>query len=100
MLLRLNEAAGKLASSVRGELSAEDATEILLTRQCDLQDRVLKYEGSLIKQALAQANGSVTRAAELLDLSHQGLAYIIQARHKDLLKERSPVRRRRTRKNQ
>jgi tetratricopeptide (TPR) repeat protein len=94
VLLRLNDAAGKLATSVHGELSAEDATEILLTKACDLQDRVSKFEGTLIKQALAQTNGSVTRAAALLNLSHQGLAYIIDRRHKDLLKERSPVRRR------
>ncbi len=58
---------------MRGELSAEDATEILLTKQCDLQEKMLKYERSLIKQALAQANGRVTHAASLLGLSHQGL---------------------------
>ncbi|MDQ2974731.1 MAG: hypothetical protein M3R69_04860 [Acidobacteriota bacterium] len=98
VLLRLNDAAGKLATGLRGELSGEEATEILLTKACDLQDRVLKYEGALIKEALSQTNGSVTRAAALLNLSHQGLAYIIDARHKDLLKERSPVRRRRARK--
>lgn len=92
--LRLGDAAGKLADSVHVELSSEEATEILLTKTCELQDRVLKYEGTLIKRALAQANGSVTRAAYLLGLSHQGLAYIIEARHPDLLKERTPVRRR------
>ena len=27
-------------------------------------------------------------------MSYQALAYVIQSRHKDLLKERSPVRRR------
>jgi molybdenum-dependent DNA-binding transcriptional regulator ModE len=54
----------------------------------------LKFEGGLIRQALAQANGSVTRAASLLSMSYQALAYVIQSRHKDLLKERSPVRRR------
>lgn len=94
VLLRLNKAAGKFVSSVRSELSAEDATEILLTRNFDLQEKVLNYERSIIRQALAQANGSVTHAAALLGLSHQGLGYIIEARHKDLLKERSPVRRR------
>jgi hypothetical protein len=55
---------------------------------------VLQFEASLIRQALAQSNGSVTRAAALLDMSYQGLAYVIGSRHKDLLKERSPVRRR------
>ena len=56
------------------------------------------YEGALIKQALAQANGRVTHAASLLGMSYQALCYIIESRHKDLLKERSPVVRRRTRK--
>jgi len=59
-----------------------------------LQEEILKLGRSLIRQALAKANGSVTRAATLLGMSYQGLAYTIEARHKDLLKERSPVRRR------
>lgn len=91
MLLRLNDAAGKLATSLRGELSGEEATEILLSG-FDLQGKILEYERSMIKQALAQANGRVTHAASLLGLSYQGLAYIIGARHKDLLKERTPIR--------
>jgi hypothetical protein len=94
VLLRLNKAAGKFVSSVRAELSAEDATEILLTRNFDLQEKMLKYERSIIRQALAQTNGSVSHAASLLGLSHQGLAYVIESRHKDLLKERTPIRRR------
>jgi tetratricopeptide (TPR) repeat protein len=94
VLSRLNKAAGKFVSSVRSELSAEDATEILLTRNFLLQEKMLKYERSMIKQALAQTNGSVTHAASLLGLTHQGLGYIIEARHRDLLKERSPIRRR------
>ena len=93
--LRLGDAAAKLAASVQhGELSSEEATEILLTKPCDLQDKVLKYEKALIKQALAQANGRVTHAASLLGIQYQGLIYIIESRHKDLLKERSPIRRR------
>jgi tetratricopeptide (TPR) repeat protein len=94
VLSRLNKAAGKFVSSVRSELSAEDATEILLTRNFLLQEKVLKYERSIIRQALAQSNGSVSHGAGLLGLSHQGLAYIIESRHRDLLTERSPIRRR------
>lgn len=94
MLLRLNDAAGKLATTLRGELSGEEATEILLSKGFDLQGKMLEYERSMIKQALAQTNGRVTPAASLLGLSYQGLCYIIESRHKDLLKERSPVRRR------
>jgi tetratricopeptide (TPR) repeat protein len=91
---RLNAVARKVVLSVGGDVKAEEATQVLLNKPCDLQREVLKYEGSLIKQALSKVNGSVTRAAELLNLSYQGLAYIIGTRHKDLLKERSPIRRR------
>ena len=97
ILSRLNKAAGKLASSVRGELSAEKATEILLSKPGCLQERVLGVEREMIKQALGHANGSVTHAASSLGMSYQALCYIITARHKDLMKERSPVRRRRAR---
>lgn len=95
LLRRLIAAAEKVVSVLGIELSDEVTTEILLTKSLDLQNAVLKYEGSLIKEALTKANGSVTYAASLLGLSHQGLAYIIQFRHPGLLKERSPVRRRR-----
>ncbi len=99
VLSRLNKAAGRFLSSVR-ELSREDATEILLTKSRNLQQIILETERETIRQALAQTNGGVTRAAALLGMSYQALAYIIQSRHKELLKERSPVRRRaRTRKN-
>ncbi|MDQ5846684.1 MAG: hypothetical protein M3539_15465 [Acidobacteriota bacterium] len=92
--LRLADAAGKVTASVPGELSSDEATEMLLSKPGDLQERMLKYEGALIKQALSEANGRVTHAASLLGINYQGLCYIIESRHKDLLKERSPVRRR------
>ncbi len=98
--IRLGDAAGKVSASVLGELSSDEATEILLAQPGDLQGKVLNYEGALIKQALTQANGRVTHAATLLGMSYQGLAYIIESRHKDLLKERSPIRRRSRRSNQ
>ncbi len=94
VLRRLNDAAGKLAKSLRGELSTEEANEILLNKPGDLQEKMLKYEGTLIKEALAHTNGSLTHAASLLNISYQALAYILETRQKDLLKERSPIRRR------
>jgi transcriptional regulator with PAS, ATPase and Fis domain len=60
----------------------------------DLDQELLRYENALIKRALTQVNGSLTRAASNLSMSYQKLAYIIETRHRDLLKERSPVRRR------
>jgi tetratricopeptide (TPR) repeat protein len=92
--LRLADAALKLAESLRGELSTNKASEILLTKPFDLQAMMLKYEGTLIKQALVQANGSVTHAASLLGVSYQALCYTIESRHPDLLKDRTPIRRR------
>jgi tetratricopeptide (TPR) repeat protein len=94
LLLRLNAAAMRVFSTLRGELKAETATEAILNKPCNLPTEVLKFEASLIRQALAQANASVTRAAALLGMSYQGLAYVIGSRHKDLLKERSPIRKR------
>jgi DNA-binding NtrC family response regulator len=91
-LSRLNAAAGKFVSSMRTELSADDATEILLTKGFDFQQKLLETERQLITKALAQTNGRVTHAARLLGLSYQGLAYMIDSRHKDLLKARSPKR--------
>jgi transcriptional regulator with PAS, ATPase and Fis domain len=61
----------------------------------DFDQELLRYENALIKRALAQVNGSVTRAATNLRMSYQKLGYILQTRHKDLLKERTPIRRRR-----
>jgi transcriptional regulator with GAF, ATPase, and Fis domain len=94
LLVRLNAAARRVFSILRGELKAEAAAEAILNKPCSLPTEVLKFEANLIRQALAQANASVTRAAVLLGMSYQGLAYVIGSRHKDLLKERSPVRRR------
>jgi transcriptional regulator with PAS, ATPase and Fis domain len=62
---------------------------------CSLETEVLRYEGELIKQALEAEKGSVTRAARLLGVTHQGLAFILHGRQKELLPARSPVKRRR-----
>jgi len=58
-------------------------------------EQVRKCERTLIKRALEEANGSVTRAARILGLTHQGLCYIINHRHKSLLAARAPIRVRR-----
>ena len=66
-----------------------------LTPGASLEDLVLNYEGDLIRQALEASQGSVTRAARLLGITHQGLAFILNGRHKSLLSIRTPVKRRR-----
>jgi len=57
---------------------------------------LLRYESHLIRLALLQSDGSVTKAARLLGFNHhQSLVNLIASRHKELLTVRSPVRRRR-----
>ena len=92
LLRRINKAARKLFVRLHGEFEPEDAMEALRNTPPDLHSQVLDYERTLIRHALARANGRVTRAANLLGVSYQGLAYIIGSRHEDLLKERTPVR--------
>ena len=58
-------------------------------------EQVHQRESELISAALLEAGGSVTRAARILGLTHQGLCYIINHRHKDLLVARAPIRVRR-----
>jgi tetratricopeptide (TPR) repeat protein len=60
-----------------------------------LETEVHRYEASLIRQALEASGGSVTRAARLLGVTHQGLAFILNGRHSDLLSIRTPVKPRR-----
>jgi len=60
-----------------------------------LDAEVLRYEGSLIRKALEDSGGSVTRAARQLGVTHQGLAFILNGRHSDLLSIRTPVKKRR-----
>jgi tetratricopeptide (TPR) repeat protein len=60
---------------------------------CALGD-IKHYEHDLIKDALLKANGSITHAARLLGTSYQRVSYIIENRHKDLLKARKPKKQR------
>jgi tetratricopeptide (TPR) repeat protein len=66
-----------------------------LTIRGSFEQEVHRCESELIKTALDEANGSVTRAARQLGLTHQGLCYIINHRHKQLLGARAPIRIRR-----
>ena len=92
--LRLADVAERIVAGVDTELTADEATEILLTEPGGLREKLRRYEGVVIKQALVQADGSVTKAASLLDIRYQSLAYIIERRHPELLEKRAPIRRR------
>lgn len=82
------------ARSVTG-VSAPGTTAAGGTIRIPFAEEVRKCESTLIKRALEEAGGSVTRAAKILGLTHQGLCYIINHRHKDLLAARAPIRVRR-----
>jgi tetratricopeptide (TPR) repeat protein len=92
--LRLADVADRVVASIQTELSAGEATEILLTGPGGLRAQLEKHERVVIKRALAQVDGRVTHAASLLEMRYQSLAYIIERRHPDLLKKRTPIRRR------
>jgi tetratricopeptide (TPR) repeat protein len=96
---RFKAAGKKLALKLRGEVKGKDAPEILFNKRVNFKQDLLDVEREMIRKALAKVNGRVTHAAALLGMSYQGLAYLIQSRHPDLLKERTPVRRRRPRKD-
>jgi len=59
-----------------------------------LGEEIQSYEHELIKRALENAQGSVTHAARNLGISYQALGYMLETRHKALLTERTPPRRR------
>ena len=59
-----------------------------------LGEEIQLLEHELVKHALENAEGSITRASKTLGVSYQELHYMLETRHKDLLKYRTPVRRR------
>jgi len=89
-LQRLRACARSLTAVTKPETTAADGT-----LRIPFAEEVRKCESGLIKRALEEANGSVTRAAKILGLTHQGLCYIINHRHKSLLAARAPIRVRR-----
>jgi tetratricopeptide (TPR) repeat protein len=92
----------RLGASARAVLSAETQTpgapaesSAAAANNLSLEEQVLRYEGELIKRALDTSDGSVTRAARLLGVTHQGLAFILNGRQKNLLSSRKPAKPRR-----
>lgn len=59
---------------------------------CSYDTELSLFERRLIRRALETAGGSITKAARLLEVSHQRLMNIINSRHPDLLSLRMPVR--------
>ena len=62
----------------------------------NLKEVQLRNESRYVEQALEDADGSVTKAAELLGLaSHQSLLFMLNGRLKKLISSRTPIKRRR-----
>jgi tetratricopeptide (TPR) repeat protein len=89
------ELMGRLRACARLAIVNTPTTRSEQTSGGSFEQEVHQRESELIRAALETAGGSVTRAARLLGLTHQGLCYIINHRHKDLLVARAPIRVRR-----
>lgn len=94
---RLGECARRILAIELATLKSSAPTTNLPAMQpgFSLDAEVLRYESSLIRKALEDSGGSVTRAARMLGVTHQGLAFILNGRHSDLLSIRTPVKKRR-----
>jgi tetratricopeptide (TPR) repeat protein len=77
------------------QFASEEDDQLTASVDTSLETQVLRYEGELIKAALQAADGSITRAARLLGVTHQGLAFILNGRQKSLLASRKPAKKRR-----
>jgi tetratricopeptide (TPR) repeat protein len=98
LVIRLGQCARRVLAAAASEGTSENtaaAVPVSMPPGFSLDAEVLRYEGSLIRKALEESGGSVTRAARLLGVTHQGLAFILNGRHSDLLSVRTPVKRRR-----
>jgi transcriptional regulator with PAS, ATPase and Fis domain len=94
-------------TAVEGTEITRESVEVVVARQtdkaaladawagCSFEEDVLRYEASLIRLALENAKGSVTRAARLLGITHQRLCSMLQGRHKILLVAKKPAQKRR-----
>jgi tetratricopeptide (TPR) repeat protein len=96
---RLGDCARRVLSVALENANAAAATSstesVSIEPGFSLDSEVLRYEGNLIRRALEESGGSVTRAARLLGVTHQGLAFILNGRHSDLQSIRTPVKHRR-----
>jgi len=98
LITRLGQCARRVLAAAASEGASDNtssAVPVSLPPGFSLDAEVLRYEGNLIRKALEDSGGSVTRAARLLGVTHQGLAFILNGRHSDLLSIRTPVKRRR-----
>ena len=92
ILNKASEAALAAFQEIGDHLSVGETGKVVSGRT--LGEEIQAYEHELIKRALENAQGSVTHAARRLGVSYQALGYMLETRHKALLTERTPPRRR------
>jgi tetratricopeptide (TPR) repeat protein len=93
---RLGECARSiLCAEAQAPSSSQMSRLAAIASDGSLEEKVLRYEGELIQRALQASEGSVTRAARLLGVTHQGLAFILNGRQRNLLPSRKPAKPRR-----
>jgi len=94
LLLKFKAAGEKLALELLREKETTDTTP-LFNMPRNLTQEVVEFERDLIRQALSKVEGGrVVDAAKWLGVSYQRLVHRIRTKHPELIKERSPVRRR------
>ncbi len=89
---RAAEAALAAFQEIGSHLATQEGTR--LTSGRTLNEEISAFEHDTIKLALENSSGSVTHAARSLGVSYQSLTYMLETRHRDLLTERTPIRRR------
>jgi tetratricopeptide (TPR) repeat protein len=96
---RLSKARKKIVAQRKSEPKTLDVSEVLFNKQYDLRAEVSRFEHDLIARTLAKVGGKVSHAAKMLRIGYQTLAHMIEHKYPDLLKKRTPVRRRPRKKN-
>ena len=89
---RMADAAVAAFQELGEHLAIIEGGKLLSSRGLNETKQSLEHDA--IRLALENANGSVTHAARSLGISFQALTYMLETRHKDLLKQRTPARRR------
>jgi len=92
---RLISCAERVIDTVDALLSVDQEPKEPSWEGFSLKRYIRDGERAVIERALREAGGSVTRASRLLGFKHhQSLISLIASRHKELLKKRSTVRKR------
>jgi DNA-binding NtrC family response regulator len=92
-LHRLLHAGSRVLAAGRKKTATAAEVEIITSvGNVTLDEMMRRYENNIIRQALTASQGSITKAALLLGISHQRLGYILESRQRDLQAVRTPIK--------